>query len=194
MQRRDTKTLAIDTIFPVILIVVGLALSTVSFFKEGVAREMTPFIYTDQIEILRNQNSALINDGFGNLATMGPFQDTFIKNMNSSSISMIGNVPIELVGSPDLDIFTQIKQYDKAQFDLVHADKDAHDPFFGQFYINSLNDQFSGTMKYSGILFLNTTAPDISGAWGGWGHTIFLKHYLDAQSKLGTNFDLKFIN
>jgi hypothetical protein len=49
-------------------------------------------------------------------------------------------------------------------------------------------------MKYSGILFLNTTAPDISGAWGGWGHTIFLKHYLDAQSNLGTNFDLKFIN
>lgn len=61
MQRRDTKTLAIDTIFPVILIIVGLFLSTISFFKEGVAREMSPFIYTDKVDILRNQNSAFIN-------------------------------------------------------------------------------------------------------------------------------------
>lgn len=49
MQVRDRKTLAIDTIFPVLLIIVGLALATVSFFKNGVPREMTPFLYTNNL-------------------------------------------------------------------------------------------------------------------------------------------------
>ena len=45
MQIRDSKTLTVDTIFPIILILVGLALSTISIFKDGVPREMTPYIY-----------------------------------------------------------------------------------------------------------------------------------------------------
>lgn len=39
------KTLGIDTIFPIILILVGLALATVAIFKDGVARTMNPTIY-----------------------------------------------------------------------------------------------------------------------------------------------------
>lgn len=70
MQRRDKKTLAIDTLFPVFLIIVGLALSTISFFKEGAPRIMSPFIYTDSIDLVRNQNSAYLNTELGNLALL----------------------------------------------------------------------------------------------------------------------------
>lgn len=49
MQVRDRKTLAIDTIFPVLLIIVGLALSTISFFVNGPIRAMTPSLYTDNL-------------------------------------------------------------------------------------------------------------------------------------------------
>lgn len=49
-------------------------------------------------------------------------------------------------------------------------------------------------MKYSGIMFCNSTSQDIAGAWGGWGHNVFLKHYLDSQGKLGANFNVKYFN
>ena len=46
MQIRDQKTLAIDTILPIVLIVMGLWLATLAIFKDGVARTMSPeFIY-----------------------------------------------------------------------------------------------------------------------------------------------------
>jgi hypothetical protein len=45
VQVRDKKTLGIDTIFPIILIIVGLALSTIKTFKDGQARTMSPNIY-----------------------------------------------------------------------------------------------------------------------------------------------------
>ena len=35
MQVRDKKTLGIDTVFPILLIVAGLALSTVAVIKNG---------------------------------------------------------------------------------------------------------------------------------------------------------------
>lgn len=64
--------------------------------------------------------------------------------MNSSSINMIGDVPITQKTTSetdiDQDIFSQIKQLDKAQYDMVHSTSDPHAPFFGQFYVNSLND------------------------------------------------------
>jgi hypothetical protein len=42
MQVRDKKTLGIDTIFPLILIVVGLWLATIAVIKNEVPRLMTP--------------------------------------------------------------------------------------------------------------------------------------------------------
>ena len=62
MQLRDKKTLGIDTIFPVLLIIVGLALATISFIKDGPAREMTPFIYPSPLQMYYNKNSALITE------------------------------------------------------------------------------------------------------------------------------------
>lgn len=42
MQIRDKKTLGIDTIFPLILIVVGLWLATIAVIKNETSRLMTP--------------------------------------------------------------------------------------------------------------------------------------------------------
>ena len=40
MQVRDAKTLVVDTLFPLLLIFVGVALSTIPIFREGVVREL----------------------------------------------------------------------------------------------------------------------------------------------------------
>jgi len=60
MQVRDKKTLSIDTIFPVLLIIVGLALSTISFIKNSPPREMTPFVYSNSLDFFYNTNSGII--------------------------------------------------------------------------------------------------------------------------------------
>lgn len=61
MQIRDRKTLAIDMVFPVLLIMAGLVLSTISFFKNGESRVMTPFMYADNLELVFNENSKLLS-------------------------------------------------------------------------------------------------------------------------------------
>ena len=63
MQIRDKKTLTIDTIFPIILILAGLALATIKIFKDGVPREMSPYIYPEEsLQQFYNLNSAFIED------------------------------------------------------------------------------------------------------------------------------------
>jgi len=54
MQVRDSKTLGIDTIFPILLVVIGLALSTVTVFKPGADRLMSPFIFHDDPPVPHN--------------------------------------------------------------------------------------------------------------------------------------------
>jgi hypothetical protein len=69
MQVRDRKTLAIDTIFPVLLIIIGLALSTISFIKPGPSRLMTPFLYPAPLQMYYNKNSAGITAASGDIDT-----------------------------------------------------------------------------------------------------------------------------
>jgi len=57
MQIRDKKTLAVDTIFPILLVIIGLALATVAIFKEGAPRVMSPFIYPTPIELMYNADA-----------------------------------------------------------------------------------------------------------------------------------------
>jgi hypothetical protein len=52
MQIRDKKTLGIDLIFPIILIFAGLALSTFSIIREGLSKEMTPFMFPLNISVI----------------------------------------------------------------------------------------------------------------------------------------------
>jgi hypothetical protein len=63
MQVRDKKTLGIDTIFPILLIVAGLALSTVAVIKNGQSREMSPAIYPAPVTMYNNLDSAYLNNG-----------------------------------------------------------------------------------------------------------------------------------
>ena len=64
MQVRDKKTLGIDTIFPIILILAGLALSTVAIFKNGVSREMSATLYPTPLKIIQNSQSAFSNQSY----------------------------------------------------------------------------------------------------------------------------------
>jgi hypothetical protein len=62
MQVRDRKTLGIDTLFPILLIIIGLALATIAIFKNGVSRDMSPSIYNqgvaNSMPLLYNSQSA----------------------------------------------------------------------------------------------------------------------------------------
>jgi len=63
VQVRDKKTLAIDTIFPLVLIVCGLALASVSIFKDGKNLIMSPALFPKGNDIWYNSESAFISDG-----------------------------------------------------------------------------------------------------------------------------------
>lgn len=59
MQIRDQKTLAIDTILPIVLIIMGLWLATLALFKDGSARTMLPsYIYPPTNMMYWNSNSS----------------------------------------------------------------------------------------------------------------------------------------
>ena len=58
MQIRDKKTLAVDTVFPILLVIIGLALATISIFKDGASRPMyPPAIYPTPIELMYNADA-----------------------------------------------------------------------------------------------------------------------------------------
>lgn len=79
MQIRDKKTLSIDTIFPIMLILVGLALATISIFKDGVPRDMSPYIYpVESLQQFYNQNSAFVTDG----TTIKNIMNNWVKDTN----------------------------------------------------------------------------------------------------------------
>jgi hypothetical protein len=57
MQVRDIKTLSIDTIFPIVLIIAGLGLASIALFKNGEALPMTPFFYEFPQQMILNDKS-----------------------------------------------------------------------------------------------------------------------------------------
>jgi len=76
VQVRDKKTLGIDTVFPVLLIMAGLALSTVAVIKDGQARSMNPAtIYPAPVSIINNKDSVYCNAGTGKTEAIPNFID-----------------------------------------------------------------------------------------------------------------------
>ena len=63
MQVRDSKTLGIDTIFPLILIVVGLWLATIVVIKDETSREMKPSLLPFNTFYYNNNSELIINSG-----------------------------------------------------------------------------------------------------------------------------------
>jgi hypothetical protein len=92
---RDKKTLGIDTVFPVLLIVAGLALSTVAVIKDGQTRVMNPAsIYPQPLEIINNQDSIYCNPTTGKTATIPTFIDENIIIPNGDGYSWASNYTI----------------------------------------------------------------------------------------------------
>lgn len=54
MQIRDKKSLCIDLVFPLLLILVGLFLATTNFYSESVSMEMTPKVYPQPVGMSEN--------------------------------------------------------------------------------------------------------------------------------------------
>ena len=134
MQVRDSKTLSIDTIFPIFLILVGFALATVSFFKNGPSRQMTPFLYPSPLQMFYNANSSLIPTA--EIGDIQKFMNDNVKGMNASSIQLFEGPGI--VSDPDnpVDLLPAISQYDDYIFNLV---QNGHPEVYGQIYVNALN-------------------------------------------------------
>lgn len=58
MQIRDKKTLGIDTVFPIVLIILGLWLATLAIFKDGAPRTVSPPALYPETTIYYNEQSA----------------------------------------------------------------------------------------------------------------------------------------
>jgi hypothetical protein len=71
-----------------------------------------------------------------------------------------------------------------------------HAPYYGQLYVNSLNDAaaIATGQYYSAVLLLNTTSQSVPGAWGAFAHTAILRHYLKSEGKLADTFSLSLVD
>lgn len=191
MQVRDRKTLAIDTILPIILIVFGLMLATIAIFEPGSARTMTPYQYPTN-SIYYNGNSTHIQDE----TVIKDFMQNTIIGANSSYFpfdegSMAGVVTIP---SSAANLTDQVLQLDGFTY---HQVEDAHQPLvMGEVYVQQLDGDYMNRTTaagdamvptYSTILLLNTTSQSIAGVWGGFIHQAYLKQYLK-NSKLNLTF------
>lgn len=84
VQIRDKKTLGIDTVFPVVLIIVGLALATIKTFQNGGARTMSSALYPQPNNVYVNGNSyntakegaTLTSDDINSFMTNYMFKDS----------------------------------------------------------------------------------------------------------------------
>jgi hypothetical protein len=128
--------LGIDTIFPIVLILAGLALSTVAIFKNGTHREMTATLYPTPLKIIQNSQSAFSNQSY---------IEAFIKNNMVDNSQYPGDFQTDglidiSIGDNKLDLFTQLEQFDDQLFKEVNAAENAKGPYWGQIYINSIND------------------------------------------------------
>lgn len=91
------------------LIMVGFALATVSFFKDGPSRLMTPFIYPTPLNLIYNANSTFIPDA--QLADIEGFMTNDVQALNASAITLSKGIGIvtDPDNVPDLDIFAQLE-------------------------------------------------------------------------------------
>lgn len=108
--------------------------------------------------------------------------ETFMINnwqaMNTSQIDLVRGITIDSGDSAaPKPLFDVAGQLDTATYNWVNVEEPRHTPFFGQFYVNSLNDSVPRNSPfgpipnlenaYSGVLLLNSTSQDIAAVFGG---------------------------
>ena len=173
MQVRDKKTLGIDTVFPILLVIIGLALSTVTVFKPGVARLMSPYIYYNEpatpLNLIYNKESYFLEED-----VIKGFIENHVVAGNSTAWNIQGSTPIK-TRTGYADLLGEVQQFDDYVFDQMKA---TNTNYFGQFYVN----QIQPMDKYQVVCLLNATTKDTVGAWGAFAHESILKQYLNDAS------------
>lgn len=93
MQIRDRKTLAVDTLFPIALIILGMYLATIVLLKSGVPRDMQPTsIYPDPIQLFYNKDSNQMTNQT-QMDTIKSFHDLIISK-NTTAFQSAGPLTI----------------------------------------------------------------------------------------------------
>jgi len=124
MQIRDTKTLMVDTIFPIALIILGMYLATIQIIKSGQAREMSvQSIYPSPIKFLYNTESPSNSNLNSNNAVTSFIEYGLIKQ-DTTTFEDGGKIQ-SLSGS----LLKRIVDYDQLIFDK--ADKGEIIPSYG---------------------------------------------------------------
>lgn len=140
MQVRDTKTLVVDTIFPVTLIIFGMYLATVAVLKSGQSRAMSVAeIYPAPINFLYNKHSPsttfdekrLNNFVVNNICA---FDTTSFKDGGSIDEWQVTTEPA--TGGSLVD---KIKAFDESIFKLkTDGNGDFSAPYYGQVYMDNV--------------------------------------------------------
>mmetsp|Transcript_270 Transcript_270/g.475 ORF Transcript_270/g.475 Transcript_270/m.475 type:complete len:855 (-) Transcript_270:2340-4904(-) len=131
MQVRDGKTLLIDTIFPIVLIFAGLALSTVAVIREGQERELSPFIYpaTDG-GLGQGIHNNLASTSLDEAAVKTFIDDVFIGENHKQDFQALSTVSVDTTGS----LSAQVKEYDSKVYDMVFNSSEGDSgagPYYG---------------------------------------------------------------
>lgn len=163
MLIRDPKNLFIEIFFPILLILGGLALSTVSIFFNGPSRDLSPSLFP-QNNIIYNLNSAVNTDttitDFVTNFLMQDTQDFAFDNRGSITITNEDNIQ---------DNANQLDDY-------IFSHRESYGTFYGNYYYHEL-DKSTGT--YSAIVYANTTAQDTCSAYGAQLVESLLQYHYD---------------
>lgn len=94
------------------MILAGLALATISIFKDGVPREMSPYIYpVESLQQFYNQNSFSITDDGTTIKTI---MEDWVKATNESAWQIKDAVPIT-IDTSDLPNLSNLKIFDQLE-------------------------------------------------------------------------------
>ncbi len=157
MQARDFKTLTIDILFPLVLIIVGLVLSTTQFYVIGDAVDLSPF------SIYPTPNQLYINSK--PLGTSDLRSDEIYRWLTSVSPNDFRNGG--LISQPEVDLgqnnlINALKDYDEQIFTLKENRRSNDNRGFAEFYVNSIDS------PYDVVLLLNSSSIATVGSWSSY--------------------------
>lgn len=118
MQLRDQKTLLIDVLFPIILIIAGLALATIAIFTQGPTRDLSMNALYPDIENTFYFNENALEGSTVSQADVSGFLDRNFVQIDKDLYDLGASVAI-VDGTPDNNITQQAVQFDDFAFEQV---------------------------------------------------------------------------
>eukprot|EP00347_Sterkiella_histriomuscorum_P002219 403369012 len=158
LQVRDFRTLVIELIFPIFLIFCGLALASISIFKDGQARQITPAIFP-------KPNPLFINS---------PYSDSFYQTYFAPNTTLWSAAQKQVFAfAPNSTNFlSQLTDFDRNLYTTVSSSGQAK---FGNYYFYKLNKALK---KYAVVTIVNVTSQDAVVAFGHEIHQYILRDIL----------------